>query len=598
MNPLAVRFRRTGTSTGVTLDGPARAAAGDLELAWDGRIDNREEIAASLGLSAGAVADLGDEVLLLSMYARLGIDALSRIAGEYAFVLWDRHEGALVCARDPLGQRPFFYYGTAATFVAGSRVAAVLAHADVPRRPNEGVVAEYLAGAITNRDETLYEGVRRLPPGTWMRVDRTGERRGTIAWVDPAAEVRYAREGEYAEHLQELLRVAVRARLRGADRVGVELSGGLDSSTVAAIARAELGDDAPDRLSLWSLVFPGLPCDEQPLIEACQRAWGLPAHSVAARGDSAADETADHSHLDFPYYPNGTMSVEMRRRARGAGIRVLLTGIGGDEWFSGSRFHVADDLRRGRVASAIRQARLDSGLEGGMGTAPALFAYGAWPAAPALVKRIGRWARGTPAAHVPWIPPRFAARTNLAMRMRVRPETPRFPTHAQADIYRNALSGWSVHGSEMEARLSADLGLELRHPFADLRIARFGLAIPESLRWSGRERKRVLRAAAAGLVPEAVRTRRSKVDFSPVLVQALEAQGGAAFFGRLGTAALGWVDPQPLDGMYAQMLSRYAAGDPAYMAPAWGLWMIAGIERWAQAAGFVATARPRARATA
>jgi asparagine synthase (glutamine-hydrolysing) len=591
VNRLAVRFGRTGTSPQVTLDGPARAAAGDLELAWDGRIDNREEIGASLGLPAGALGSLGDEALLLSIYARLGIDALSRVVGEYAFALWDRREGALLCARDPLGQRPFFYYGSPSTFVAGSTLAAVLAHPDVPRHPNEGVVAEYLAGAITNRDQTLYDGVRRLPPGTWMRIDRTGERRGTIAWVDPAAEIRYVREDEYAEHLRELLRVAVRARLRGVSRVGVELSGGLDSSTVAAIARAELGDDAPHRLSLWSLVFPGLSCDEQPLIEACQRAWGLPAHSVAARGDAAADATADHGHRDFPYYPNGTMSVEMRRRARGAGIRVLLTGIGGDEWFSGSRFHVADDLRRGRVRRAIRQARSDVDLEGGMGTTSALFAYGAWPAAPQPLKRIGRWARGTPAAHVPWIPARFALRTDLAMRMRVRPEAPHFPTHAQADMYRNAVSGWSIHGSEMEARLAADLDIELRHPFADLRIARFGLAIPESLRWAGRERKRVLRAAAAGLVPEVVRVRRSKVDFSPVLVQALEAQGGAKFFRHLGTAALGWVDAGPLDRMYAHMLSRYAAGDPAYMAQAWGLWMVAGIERWARAAGFVTAFR-------
>ena len=598
MNSFAVRLRRTGASTGVTLEAPAVAGEGDLELAWDGRIDNREEIGAWLGLPAADVAARSDASLLLSMYARVGIDALARIAGEYAFALWHRGDGALLCARDPLGLRPFFYHASPSTFVAASSVAAVLANPDVPRNPNEGVVAEFLAGAIATRDETLYEGVRRLPPGAWMRVDRAGERRGTIAWVDPAVEIRYAREDDYAEHLRELLGVAVRAHLRGSARVGVEVSGGLDSSTVAGVARAALGDEAPHRLTLWSLVFPGVACDEQPLIEACQRAWGLPAQSVAARGDEAADATSDHRHLDLPYYPNGTMSIEMRRRARSAGMRVLLTGIGGDEWFSGSRFHLADHVRRGHVWSAVRQARIDVALEGGMGTPAALFAYGAWQAAPAPLKRIARWARGAPSPRVPWIPPGFAARTDLALRMRVRPEAPNFPTHAQADMYRNALSGWSVHGFEMEARLAADLGIELRHPFADLRVARFGLAIPESLRWSGRERKRVVRAAAAGLVPEVIRTRRSKVDFSPVLVQALEAQGGAAFFTRLGTAALGWVDAAPLDRMYAQMLTRYAAGDPAYMGPAWGLWMIAGIERWAQAAGFVATSRPRTRATA
>jgi asparagine synthase (glutamine-hydrolysing) len=200
----------------------------------------------------------------------------------------------------------------------------------------------------------------------------------------------------------------------------------------------------------------------------------------------------------------------------------------------------------------------------------------------------------------PWITGAFAARTHLAQRLAVRPDTPLFPTLAQTEMFRNATGGWAIHGAEMEVRQARTLGVELRHPLADLRIARFGLAIPESQRWSGSERKRVLRAAASGLVPDVVRLRGSKVDFTPLVVQALEAQGGAAFFRHLGTAALGWVNGESPGRMYAEMLSRYAAGDRRYMDPAWILWTIGGIERWARAAGFVATARcaaPAARRT-
>lgn len=598
MTPLAAHFRRTGASSGAILNGPATITAGDLTLAWDGRIDNREEFAPHAGVSPADLANLRDESLVLLAYERLGVDALAHLVGDYAFTLWDARERAVLCARDPLGQRPLFHYLSASTFIAASSVAGVLAHPEVPRLPNEGVVAEHLLGSMATRDETLFAGVQRLLPGAWIRVDHASERRGIISWIDPRAEIRYRRDDDYAEHLRELVRVAVRARLRDADRVGLELSGGLDSSTVSAMARAELGTDAARRLQLLSLVFPGLSCDERPLIETCHRAWGLPAHVVASGGADAANSEDDGRHLDFPSYPNGTMSVHLRRRARAEGIRVILTGIGGDEWFSGSRYHVADDLRRGRIVSAMRQGRIDADLEPSTGLGAAMWSYGLVPTMPGGIKRMIRAVCGVRSPEASWIPRPFAARTDLAGRLRVRPNTPEFPSITQAEMFRSAIGGWAIHGTEMEVRQARELGIELRHPLSDLRIARFGLAIPESQRWRGRERKRVLRAAAAGLVPEAVRLGRSKVDFTPLVVQALDAQGGSGFFRQLGTAALGWVDPGPLERMYAEMQGRYAAGDPRYMDPAWTLWMIGGIERWARAAGFVAHSGTRIRATA
>jgi asparagine synthase (glutamine-hydrolysing) len=596
VNPLAVRVRRTGVSTRVTLDGPALASAGDFAVAWDGRIDNREEVGTRAGLSVPDVARLSDESLLLALYARMGVGALDHVVGDYAFALWDRRERVLLCGRDPLAQRPLFYFVSPSTFIAASSLAGVLAHPDVPRVPNEGVVAEYLLGSMATRDETLFTGVRRVLPGAWIRVDSTTERHGTISWVDPNAEIRYRGEDEYAEHLRELLRVAVRARLRGAERFGIELSGGLDSSTVSAVAREELGLEAPERVRLLSLVFPGLACDERPLIEACHRAWRLPSDVVPAGGHEAASTAQDARHLDFPAHPNGTMSTGLRRRARAAGIGVVLTGIGGDEWLTGSRYHLADDVRRGHLRRVIRQARIDAELEPGLGPAAATWSYGVLPLVPRGVKSVVRRVYPPRGLVAPWIGEGFATRTDLAARLRKRPDAPLFPTVAQSEMFRSAIGGWAIHATEMEARQATEIGIELRHPLSDLRIARFGLAIPESQRWRGREQKRVLRAAAAGLVPDAVRLHGSKVDFTPLVVQALEAQGGVAFFQHLGTAALGWVNAAPLARMYADMRSQYAAGDMRYMEPAWNLWMIGGIERWARAAGFVSA--PRARATA
>ncbi len=598
MNALGVQFRRTGASPGATLEAPAIARGGTLVLAWDGRIDNRDDLGARLGIETRTLAAMSDEALLLHALRHRGVDGLGHIVGDYAFALWDERTQALLCARDPMGQRPLFYHASASIVVAASSVAAVVRHPGVPRRPNEGVVAEYLAAAITSPDETLFDGVKRVQPGTWVRFDSDGERHGTIDWIDPRAEIQYTREEDYAEHLRDLLRVAVRARLRGTTRVGIELSGGLDSSTVAGVTRAELGDEAVDRVLLLSLVFPGLSCDERPLIDACHQAWSLPSYVLAGSGSVAADPAHDSHHLDFPYYPNGTMSIGLRRYARAQGIRVLLTGIGGDEWFSGSRFRIADDLRRGRILRAIGHARRDAQTDPGVGIGSALWAFGAWPCVPRTLKHVVRALRGVPTMTAPWLTDTLITRTRLAQRVRVQPASPDFPTFAQSGMFKSALGAWSVHGTEMEARLAADLGIELRHPLADMRVVRFGLSIPEAQRWSGHERKRALRAAAASLVPDAVRCRGSKVDFSPLVVQALEAQGGSAFFQELGTAALGWVRPAPLERMYADMHASYLAGNADYMGPAWTLWMISGIERWARAAGFVEQSRLRVRATA
>jgi asparagine synthase (glutamine-hydrolysing) len=598
VNELKIRFRRTGESAGATLEGPASVSAGHLRLAWDGRIDNRDELGSILGCSAREIEALSDEALLLEAYPRLGVEALDYLVGDYAFALWDRRERALLCARDPLARRRLFYYASASTFVAGSSLATVLADPEVPRSPNEGVVAEYLLGSMASRDETLFAGVRRLIPGTWLRIDCSGERQGRIDWLDPHSEIRYARDEEYAEHLRALLGVAVRSRFRGADRIGVELSGGVDSSTVAGFARAELGDAARDRLLLLSLVFPGLACDERPFIEACRAAWRVPAQLVAADGYEATETADDGRYLDFPSYPNASMAYELRRRARAAGVRVILTGMGGDEWFSGSPYRVADDLRSGRLVEAIRQARFEGGSAPIRGTLRALASYGLRPCVPEAMKAIARPFRGAPAVQAPWIDRAFATRTELAGRLRVRPEPFEFPTLAQREIHRTAIHGWLIHAAEIETRAAAELNIDLRHPLADLRVARFALAIPESQRSSAGKPKRVLRAASAGLVPEVVRRRGTKAVFTPVFVQALEKQGGAAYFRHLGIAALGWVNAEPLERMYADMRTHYAAGEPRSDELAMTLWMIVGIERWARAAGFVTMPTEAVRATA
>jgi asparagine synthase (glutamine-hydrolysing) len=263
----------------------------------------------------------------------------------------------------------------------------------------------------------------------------------------------------------------------------------------------------------------------------------------------------------------------------------VLTGIGGDEWFTGSRFHHADDLHAGRLDRVVRRAWADARHHSGVRrTLNAVTWHGVWPLVPSAGKAVARRLRGPRDLATSWLPSDFVRRTALADRVRAVASPPAFPTFAQRDMWRTAFSGWSIHGTEMEDRFAAELGIELRHPLSDVRIARFGLAIPEDQRWRRAERKRVLRAAAAGLVPEAVRCRRDKPDFSPLVVRALAAHGGEEVFRDLAIAEQGWIDPAPLAEMYRNMLADYSRANDRYMSAAWTLWMICGIERWFRAA--------------
>jgi asparagine synthase (glutamine-hydrolysing) len=179
-----------------------------------------------------------------------------------------------------------------------------------------------------------------------------------------------------------------------------------------------------------------------------------------------------------------------------------------------------------------------------------------------------------------WIPAEFARRTALADRLRRAPAPHRLPSASRYDVRQAYSDPWSVVISEMYERASVESGLEDRHPFFDVRLVEFVAALPDDQRWKNGRTKHVLRQAMKGLLPESVRTRPDKAEFSSVFVDALSAIGGESFFTDLAIARLGWVEGSEVVARYRRMLARLAARDPYYGDDAWVLWMIAGLETW------------------
>jgi asparagine synthase (glutamine-hydrolysing) len=542
-------------------------------IVFDGRLDNRDELCALLGKTA----DHSDAALALAAYRQWSDAAPSMLLGDFALIVWDAQQGRLFCARDALGQRPLFYGSGARTpLVVASEPQQVRAHPAIGTRVNEGVIAEYLAGQPMTVAETVWADVRRLPPGHAIVASRGGVRVFRHWDFDPGHGAPCRDDEQYAMCFAELFRQAVRCRARDGEAVGLFLSGGVDSSAIAGMMSA--GGFLPDT---YSLTFPGLSVDETPYIDAVVAHWGLRSTRLEARPPTRlAIEREIDRYGDLPSFPHGAILDPLRARAA-ADVQVVLTGYGGDDWFTGSPLHTTDLLVEGRPVAALRQLAQDAALPGRGYTLGGLARSCVAPLLSAGVKRVLRPIAGSRPARFDWIRPEFASRVALSDRLKPA-APPAYPTYVQREVHATANSLLTMLGDEMEERASAAAGIEQRHPFNDRRVAEFGFALPESQRWHGGETKVLIRRALGSLLPEAVRHRNDKAEFSPVVMQTFVELGGPDFFARLRCADEGWIDLPTVRRMYDEAVRLYTAGNEAYIRMADAVWGVAAVELWAR----------------
>lgn len=556
---------------------PCADPSGLLRLTLDGRLDNREELkeaffAKGMTLRAGTDAEL-----VLAAYECWEEEAPLHLLGDFAFAIWDGRRRRLFCARDQIGIKPFYYYRGEGFFLFSSELRPLLAHPRARREPNEGMLGEYLASQVTSQDETLFRDLFRLPPAHRLIVTPDSVRKARYWDADPLNELRYRSDAEYAEHFLSVFGEAVRCRLRSSTPVGSDLSGGLDSSSVVGMAQSLIrrGAVLDKGFETFSLIFPGMACDESCYIDAVVRRWNLHANKLPPEfvdADTISEQIRHH--LDFPDYPNQTMSNPLAVLAREKRIVVVLTGIGGDDWMGTGFPPFADLLRLGSLLALIQELRKDPEGLGLMRNFKELLAV----VLPNRVRRAYTWAvrrDGVPL----WIDMDFARRVDLADRLRDPSPTGPFTSYAQQDIFLSLRSGEYALACELVDRSAARLGLESRHPFNDRRFIEFALSLPQSQRQRDGQIKFILRHAMRDLLPDLVRERSTKAEFSPVFLRAFESLGGRQFFASLVSASQGWVQKEAVGCMYAETL-RVSASDDAAVPHLWPLWMVAGIESW------------------
>ena len=312
-----------------------------LVLVMDGRVDNWEELRREL-LGKGAVLRTrADAELVLRAYEVWGRDCLPHIDGDFALVIWDARRQEAFCARDRMGNKPFTYHWTGKTFYFASEQQAILRQTPVVQVLNEDMVAEYLAAQWFSNTETLWQGVVRLEAAHTMVVTPSGPTLGRYWAPDLQAALSFRSDQECAEHYRALLFDVVRRLSRSSHPIACEVSGGLDSSAIFAVAESlrRQGQLPAPWLEGYTLNFSGDPDADE--IDYC-RAVG------AHLGKSIHEITPSHvplswyqdvalQHQDFPDFPNGgAMGLPIAETARASGSRVLMNGLGGDQWLGGS----------------------------------------------------------------------------------------------------------------------------------------------------------------------------------------------------------------------------------------------------------------------
>jgi asparagine synthase (glutamine-hydrolysing) len=328
---------------------------GSLWVIFNGEIYNHADIRAELERLGGHVwkTDHSDTEVILHAFEQWGIDCIQKFRGMFAIALWDAKQRQLWLIRDRIGVKPLYYSIHHGRITFASEIKALLEDDEQKRDLNEEALYYYLSFNATPAPHTLFSGIRKLAPGTWLRVSADGQVRESRYWDvwDHTQPLTNASEEEIAERLLSELRTAVKLRKISDVPVGVFLSGGIDSSTNAALFSE--GERRPvQTFSIgYDKEYESYP-SELPYARKIARAVGADHHELLLRESDLLDSLSlIIHHQDEPLADPVCMPVYyVSKLARDNGVIVCQVGEGSDELFWGYKYW-RDSLRLQRYAN-------------------------------------------------------------------------------------------------------------------------------------------------------------------------------------------------------------------------------------------------------
>jgi len=523
---------------------PVANERGDVVVALNGELYDHAALRRAGEAEGVRYRTRSDTEVLLRLLESHGDGCLERLEGMYAFAAYDARRRVLLLARDRMGEKPLVWFETRGRIVFASEMRALAVHPDAPRDVDPDAIALYLQHRFVPAPRTAIRGIRRLPPGCALRF-RDGR-----AAIEPYASLPVpgevglpgqATRAEAAAEVRRLLEEAVASRLEAEVPVGVFLSGGLDSSAIATLAARR------QPLSTFTLRSDDAEFDEGDAARGLAAALGTAHHEVRV-DDATLAAGFEHvfARVDEPIGDSSLVPTWLLSRAAREQVKVVLAGEGADELFGGYPTYLGARWARAArlVPGPLRRglARLaGGGAHRNVGTR--------W-----LLRRLLDGADLPPLErHMAW----FGAFPAAEQRLLFRPEArPAIVDDGLLEPLRVAAGPALRTGDPVDALLRADLllhlpdallskvdrasmleGLEVRAPFLERRLVEAAVRMPAAWKVRGLSTKVVLREALAGVVPDAVLSRRKR-GFAVPVAKSLVGALGARLEDRLRSSPL------------------------------------------------------------
>jgi asparagine synthase (glutamine-hydrolysing) len=510
---------------------------GTVSITFNGEIFNYIELRQELIARGHKFRTASDTEVIIRLYEAMGINCVEKLNGDFAFAIWDQRKRQMFLARDRMGVRPLFYAQAGGVFYFASEVKALLQAPGIAAEIDPIALDQIFTLWFPLAPRTIFKGIAELPPAHTLVASAEGvsiSRYWSLDFPDASeARAEHRNEAAIAEEVRELLIDATRIRLRSDVPVGSYLSGGLDSSIVAAIA----GRIAPDRLRTFSVRFDDPEFDETEFQLEMAAALGTDHTAVLCRpSDIGKIFPSVISHTERPILRTAPAPLQLLSGlVRDEGFKVVLTGEGADEVFGGYDIFKEAKLRR---FCAVEPQSLRR---------------------PLLFKKLYPYLPKLQAQSASYLKAFFA--TDLdAVGDPLFSHLPRFRTTAGAKLFfseglKSALAGYDALDdlraglpdnfmrwhplsqaqyletayllpgyilSSQGDRMAMANAVEGRFPFLDHRVVEMAAKIPPSLKLRGLTEKHILRRAAETLVPKRMAERPK---------QPYRAPDSASFFG-------------------------------------------------------------------
>jgi asparagine synthase (glutamine-hydrolysing) len=564
---------------------PLANERGDVWIVFNGEIYNHADVRPDLERAGHQYATRSDTETIVHAYEQWGDACVDRFRGMFAFAIWDAPKRRLLLARDRLGIKPLYWAQTGSRLLFGSEIKAILASGLVRAEANDSALPELLGTRYLSGTETLFEGVRRLLPGHTLVFEDgqvTIRQYWDVPTGEPNPEVARLSEQDAVRRFRELLDESIRIRLMADVPLGMFLSGGLDSSAIAALMARMI--DRP--LKTFSVAFKERSYSELDYARQVSTAIGADAHEVVIDDqDFFAALPKLIWHEDEPIAHPSSVPLYFVSELASKHVKVVLTGEGSDELLAGY----------GKYPRALVNWRAGA-------------AYAAVP------EPVRTWIARTVVPQLPSRLARYAKRSFLAM-----PRTPEamfFDTFAaiglgrQASLLTASVSAGATpdgaygrsrayydrpngHSTTLDRLLYADLktylvellmkqdqmsmaaSIESRVPFLDQRLVEFATALPPRLKLRGFKTKWILREAVRTILPPEILTRRKMgfpVPFAMWMRDSWQPVVRDILLDRR-TRERGIIEPQAVE----QLMTAHASGRQE---GADAIWSLLNLELW------------------